>query len=181
MGVTISCGTWKERTKTVCQHAQSKWSHCMKQHPIPIIDEILEDMRGATAFSKLDLKWGCLQIDLKPESKKIRTFVTHTGLWCDKRLIFRISSAPEIYQHIVRRGTAGVTLCQEKPQHSTAQWENSSGSSETPRETADSEQQKLSIPAEKTGIYGSCAGIGAAQSMFEAVENIQDSLKEIRV
>ena len=29
-----------------------------ERHPIPTIDEVLEDMQEASVFSKLDLKWG---------------------------------------------------------------------------------------------------------------------------
>lgn len=72
-----------------------------ERHPIPVIDEILEDLTGATVFSKLDLKWGYHQIELEPESRSLTTFVTHTGLWRYKRLMFGISSASEIYQHII--------------------------------------------------------------------------------
>lgn len=74
-----------------------------EQYPIPTIDEILEDMTGAEWFSKLDLKWGYHQIELELESQALTTFFTHTGLWRYKRLMFGISPAPEIYQHIIRQ------------------------------------------------------------------------------
>ena len=61
-----------------------------ERHPIPTIDEILEDMNGATVFSKLDLKWGYHQIELTPESRSLTTFVSHTGLWRYKRLLFGV-------------------------------------------------------------------------------------------
>ena len=72
-----------------------------ERHPIPTIDEILEDMSGAVVFSKLNLKWGYHQIELKPESRSLATFVTHTGLWLYWRLMFGVSSAPATYQHII--------------------------------------------------------------------------------
>jgi hypothetical protein len=70
-----------------------------ERHPIPTIDEILQDMQEGGVFSKLDLEWGYHQIELSEESKSITTFVTHKGLFRYKRLMFDIScSAPEKYQ-----------------------------------------------------------------------------------
>lgn len=59
-------------------------------------------------FSKLDLKWGYHQIELELESRALTTFVTHTGLWRYKRLMFGISSAPEMYQHVIRQVLQGI-------------------------------------------------------------------------
>ena len=79
-----------------------------ERHSIPFIDEILEDMTGATVFSKLDLKWGYHQIELTPESRSLTMFVSHTGLWRYKRLMFGILSTPEIYQHIISQVLQGI-------------------------------------------------------------------------
>ena len=34
-------------------------------HPIPTIEEVLYDLKGATVFSKIDLKWRFDQIKLE--------------------------------------------------------------------------------------------------------------------
>ena len=73
-----------------------------ERHPIPTIDEVLLDMNQSTVFSKLDLKWGFHQIELAEESRGITTFSTHCGLYRYKRLMFGITSAPEVYQHIIQ-------------------------------------------------------------------------------
>ena len=74
-----------------------------ERHPIPTVDEVLHNMNGSTVFSKLDLKWGFHQIELTEESRDITTFVTHKGLFRYKRLMFGISSAPELYQYIIQQ------------------------------------------------------------------------------
>ena len=71
-----------------------------ERHPIPTVEEILQDLNGSTVFSKLDLKWGFHQIVLDEECRHITTFVTHRGLYQYKRLMFGISSAPEKYNII---------------------------------------------------------------------------------
>ena len=86
-----------------------------ERHPIPTIDEVLEDMQEGSLFSKLDLKWGDHQFELSEESRSITTFVTRKGLFRYKRLMFGITSAPEKYQQVIQqvlqdcRGTANVS------------------------------------------------------------------------
>jgi hypothetical protein len=77
------------------------------RHPIPTVDDIIQNFNGAVVFSKLDLKWGYHQVELHPSSRSITTFQTHKGLFRYKRLMFGISSAPEIYQHIVKQSLDG--------------------------------------------------------------------------
>jgi len=81
-----------------------------ERHPIPTMDEILQNMNQSTVFSKLDLRWGYHQIELAEDSRGITTFTTHAGLFCYKQLMFRISSAPELYQHIIQQVLQG---CEE--------------------------------------------------------------------
>jgi hypothetical protein len=50
-----------------------------ERHPIPLVDDVLQKMNGATVFSKLDLRWGFHQIELEEDSRTITTFVTHKG------------------------------------------------------------------------------------------------------
>ena len=78
-----------------------------ERHPIPMVDEVLQNMNQSTVFSKLDLKWGFHQIKLVEESRGITTFTTHAGLFRYKRLMFGISSAPELYQHIIQQVLQG--------------------------------------------------------------------------
>ena len=74
---------------------------------------MLNEISGSKVFSKIDLKWGFRQIELDEESRDITTFVTHKGLYRNKRLMFGISSAsaPEKYNRIILdilRGCNGV-------------------------------------------------------------------------
>ena len=78
-----------------------------ERHPIPTVEELLQDFNEATVFSKLDLKDGYHQIDLSEDSRDITTFVTNKGLYRYKRLNFGISSASEMYQHIIEQAIRG--------------------------------------------------------------------------
>ena len=66
-----------------------------KRHPIPTIDEILEQLYGSTVFSKIDLRWGFHQVELDEASRPITPFVIDNSLYRYKRLMFEITSAPE--------------------------------------------------------------------------------------
>ena len=72
-----------------------------ERHVLPTIDELINDMNGASVFSKLDLRAGNHQMELDESSRYITTFSTHVGLFRYKRLNFGISSASEIFQEIV--------------------------------------------------------------------------------
>ena len=74
-----------------------------ERYPIPTVDEILEQLNGSTVFTKMDLKWGFHQILLEETSREITTFAVDDGLYRYKRLMFGISCAPELYQHIIRQ------------------------------------------------------------------------------
>ena len=78
-----------------------------ERHPIPTVDEVLQDMTQSSVFSKLDLKWGYHQLELSEESRDIITFSTHAGLYRYKRLMFGVTSAPEIYQHAIQKALHG--------------------------------------------------------------------------
>ena len=79
-----------------------------ERHDTPTIDEIIAELNGAKIFSKLDLKSGYHQLEIKPESRYITTFATHVGLKRYKRLNFGISSASEVFQDTIRQTIEGI-------------------------------------------------------------------------
>ena len=85
-----------------------------ERHPIPTVDEVLQDLNGSTVMSKMDLRLGFHQLELHEDSRPITTFATHLGLFRYTRLFFGVNSAPELYQHVLRQvlrnceGTANI-------------------------------------------------------------------------
>ncbi|CAB4007063.1 Transposon Tf2-9 poly [Paramuricea clavata] len=79
-----------------------------ERHPIPTVDELMEEMSGAVVFSKLDLKAGYHQIVLEENSRNITTFCTHKGLFRYKRLPFGLSCASEVFQNAIQQALQGL-------------------------------------------------------------------------
>ncbi|XP_028408174.1 uncharacterized protein K02A2.6-like [Dendronephthya gigantea] len=79
-----------------------------ERHPIPTVEELIEDMSGAVVFSKLDLKAGYHQIVLEKNSRNLTTFCTHKGLFRYKRLPFGLSCASEVFQNAIQQALQGL-------------------------------------------------------------------------
>ena len=72
-----------------------------EKHPVPTIEETLQEMSGAKVFSKLDLNMAFHQVELAPESRDITTFAGPNGLYHYKCLLFGVNMATEKFQHII--------------------------------------------------------------------------------
>lgn len=92
------CGDYRQVNKAIKQ----------ERHPIATVEELLQDMSGATKFSKVDLKPGYHQILSDKESRSITTFITHRGLFRYKRLPFGINAASEVFQNAIQNALQGL-------------------------------------------------------------------------
>ena len=72
-----------------------------EKHPVPIVEETLQEVSYAKVFSKLDLNVAFHQIELHPDSRDITTFAAPNGLYRYKRLLFAVNMATEKFQQIV--------------------------------------------------------------------------------
>ena len=72
-----------------------------ERYQIPTLKDLLQRLKGAKVFSKLDARSGFFQLSLDEESQKLTTFITPFGRYIYKRLPQRISSAPEVFQRTV--------------------------------------------------------------------------------
>ena len=84
-----------------------------EHYPLPTFEELLHKLLECKIFSKLDIKQAYYQLELDESCRHITTFITPLGLMRYKRLLFGLSSAPEIFQKVMEfiiRGLGGVLI-----------------------------------------------------------------------
>ena len=72
-------------------------------YPLPRIDDVLDQLSGATFFTSLDLYRGYWQLPVAAQDREKTAFVTRDGLFQFKRMPFGLCNAPASFQRLMDR------------------------------------------------------------------------------
>ena len=70
-------------------------------YPLPLISDIIDRLKGATIFTKLDVRAGYNNVRIKEGDEWKAAFITPSGLFEPTVMFFGLCNAPATFQNMM--------------------------------------------------------------------------------
>jgi hypothetical protein len=92
----------KDGTKRMCIDYRALNDVTVKnKYPLPRIEDLFDLLRGASVFSKIDLRLGYHQLRIRPVDIPKTTFITKYGLYEFMVMSFGLTNAPVYFMYLM--------------------------------------------------------------------------------
>jgi hypothetical protein len=72
-------------------------------YPLPLIGELISQLKDSCIFSKFDIRWGYLNVRIKEENKWKPAFCTNRGLFEPLVMFFSLTNSPATFQSMMNK------------------------------------------------------------------------------
>jgi hypothetical protein len=92
----------KDGTRRMCINYRAMNEVTIKnKYPLPRIEDLFDQLRGASVFSKIDLRSGYHQLRIRPSDIPKTTFITQYGLYEFTDMSFGLTNAPAFFMNLM--------------------------------------------------------------------------------